>query len=889
MCEPCRPQRGRDGFAGDSRRRRAGREAETDAAATPVHGEATWEREGGRRRLIPRGAGGSKTQRQHREESTYLGSHGGESVTDEGMRDRLGGSRWLVRRMMLAKKDAGERSLGIGGFFGVRPLGWAGAEPAASGQRQDLAGEAGLCWAGSWRHDSSPGQLSRTPQRGPDDSSSAAAGTGAGGLGPPPPPPPRTTSPHLGCPGGRAVWGAHASGIQGTPAQAATARKRNAHGSLSHDSTGGCSGARARGRGRGAPPMKGHHVENLADQQATLMMHRTLRSSNSLRVVVPMVPGATAFWRTCCRYSTSGAYHSGSCPIGRLGLGCRGESLAAGGRPGGGREMGAGQPKAAVPQAARACIPQRSKVGLPEVCGLMRLPLVAPGPPYLIITTDDRPGRLTNPTVRRLSRPCPLPPGLWRGSRPEVVRVGQYEYSTSTTAHQQAAVTKLLSLALGGHHHTLTAAHGASMPQPQPLLLLSATAHHQFRFVMRAGSRGPDRKSPWRDAKQHRRQSLPSSSCALKRASGIGVDTGIITGGLCSIYFLPDIALTGLTLPTKVHDRGPALIPPSPLDRDRQTTRASRGELDNILERSSSLARASRHQKLRPPSSNLRTDERGRTAPEAPEAASDPVSSPAQPSPAQPSPAQSSPARLCPAHARSLSLRHGSHPIPSSHMTMTTTKPPPLLYETTHQPRPGVTSTSASSQIAPPRTTTHSSSRPLPLSGSAPRVIRASPSSRSRASVAQGGNKHTSSSGPEQDSWAPLLSLSLSLQRADLLASQGSQWPPSVPYLVLHWVRVPSSKPPSVLPPVASFRLPPRPTWAFLARRPRLADLTLPTRAMRQRVNFLLSTTETASGDETSTTQHHASIDPVVIIAQSQEVPIASTSGMKSFNFIIKA
>ncbi|OAQ81542.1 hypothetical protein VFPBJ_04126 [Purpureocillium lilacinum] len=122
----------------------------------------------------------------------------------------------------------------------------------------------------------------------------------------------------------------------------------------------------------------------------------------------------------------------------------------------------------------------------------------------------------------------------------------------------------------------------------------------------------------------------------------------------------------------------------------------------------------------------------------------------------------------------------------------------------------------------------HSSSRPLPLSGSAPRVIRASPSSRSRASVAQGGNKHTSSSGPEQDSWAPLLSLSLSLQRADLLASQGSQWPPSVPYLVLHWVRVPSSKPPSVLPPVASFRLPPRPTWAFLARRPRLADLTLP-------------------------------------------------------------
>ncbi len=58
---------------------------------------------------------------------------------------------------------------------------------------------------------------------------------------------------------------------------------------------------------------------------------------------------------------------------------------------------------------------------------------------------------------------------------------------------------------------------------------------------------------------------------------------------------------------------------------------------------------------------------------------------------------------------------------------------------------------------------------------------------------------------------------------------------------------------------------------------------------MRQRVNFLLSTTETASGDETSTTQHHASIDPVVIIAQSQEVPIASTSGMKSFNFIIKA
>lgn len=116
--------------------------------------------------------------------------------------------------------------LGIGGFFGVRPLGWAGAEPAASGQRQDLAGEAGLCWAGSWRHDSSPGQLSRTPQRGPDDSSSAAAGTGAGGLGPPPPPP-RTTSPHLGCPGGRAVWGAHASGIQGTPAQAATARKRN--------------------------------------------------------------------------------------------------------------------------------------------------------------------------------------------------------------------------------------------------------------------------------------------------------------------------------------------------------------------------------------------------------------------------------------------------------------------------------------------------------------------------------------------------------------------------------------------------------------------------------------------------------------------------------------
>lgn len=124
----------------------------------------------------------------------------------------------------------------------------------------------------------------------------------------------------------------------------------------------------------------------------------------------------------------------------------------------------------------------------------------------------------------------------------------------------------------------------------------------------------------------------------------------------------------------------------------------------------------------------------------------------------------------------------------------------------------------------------HSSSRPLPLSGSAPRVIRASPSSRSRASVAQGGNKHTLSSGPEQDSWAPLLSLSLSLQRADLLASQGSQWPPSVPYLVLHWVRVPSSKPPSVLPPVASFRLPPRPTWAFLARRPRLADLTLPTR-----------------------------------------------------------
>lgn len=110
MCEPCRPQRGRDGFAGDSRRRRAGFEAETDAAATPVHGEATWEREGGRRRLIPRGAGGSKTQRQHREESTYLGSHGGESVTDEGMRDRLGGSRWLVRRMMLAKKDAGERS-----------------------------------------------------------------------------------------------------------------------------------------------------------------------------------------------------------------------------------------------------------------------------------------------------------------------------------------------------------------------------------------------------------------------------------------------------------------------------------------------------------------------------------------------------------------------------------------------------------------------------------------------------------------------------------------------------------------------------------------------------------------------------------------------------------
>ena len=55
-----------------------------------------------------------------------------------------------------------------------------------------------------------------------------------------------------------------------------------------------------------------------------------------------------------------------------------------------------------------------------------------------------------------------------------------------------------------------------------------------------------------------------------------------------------------------------------------------------------------------------------------------------QPSPAQPSPAQSSPARLCPAHARSLSLRHGSHPIPSSHMTMTTTKPPPLLCETTH-------------------------------------------------------------------------------------------------------------------------------------------------------------------------------------------------------------
>jgi len=54
----------------------------------------------------------------------------------------------------------------------------------------------------------------------------------------------------------------------------------------------------------------------------------------------------------------------------------------------------------------------------------------------------------------------------------------------------------------------------------------------------------------------------------------------------------------------------------------------------------------------------------------------------------------------------------------------------------------------------------HSSFRPLPLSGSAPRVIRASPSSRSRASVAQGGNKHTSSSGPEQ-ARGPLSSPSL--------------------------------------------------------------------------------------------------------------------------------
>lgn len=86
--------------------------------------------------------------------------------------------------------------------------------------------------------------------------------------------------------------------------------------------------------------------------------------------------------------------------------------------------MGAQLIKAAEPQAGRACIPQRSKGGLPEVCGLMRLPLVAPGPPCLIITTDERPGRLTNPTVRRLSRPCPRPPGLGRGSLPEGVRVG---------------------------------------------------------------------------------------------------------------------------------------------------------------------------------------------------------------------------------------------------------------------------------------------------------------------------------------------------------------------------------------------------------------------------------------------------------------------------------